>query len=127
MKYTTSIALIAITFLLTLTGITPAMAQGIQHGIMHEAQSMTAMPAVDAPGSAPLVSGEIRKIDLDAGKITIRHAEIPNLEMPPMTMVFRAATPDLLNKAKVGDQVLFTAEKSNGALTITSLQENIKK
>ncbi|MFL9878946.1 copper-binding protein [Herbaspirillum rhizosphaerae] len=80
------------------------------------------MPAAVQSNVAPKVNGEIRKIDTDAGKITIRHGEIPNLEMPPMTMVFRVASPDMLSTVKGGDQVLFTAEKSNGALTVTSIE-----
>lgn len=76
-----------------------------------------------APDTAlPQVSGEIRKVDVAAGKITIRHEEIPNLEMPPMTMVFRVASPALLEQAKAGEQVLFSADKINGALTVTTLQ-----
>ncbi|WP_240475673.1 copper-binding protein [Herbaspirillum rhizosphaerae] len=80
------------------------------------------MPAAAQSNAAPKVSGEIRKVDTDAGKITIRHGEIPNLDMPGMTMVFRVASPDMLGKVKAGDQVLFTAEKNNGALTVTSIE-----
>nr|WP_034297282.1 copper-binding protein [Herbaspirillum sp. RV1423] len=75
-----------------------------------------------AQDAMPKVSGEIRKVDVDAGKITIRHGEIPNLDMPAMTMVFRAASPDMLNQVKTGDQVLFTAKKNNGALTVTTIE-----
>ncbi|ASU41461.1 hypothetical protein hmeg3_14865 [Herbaspirillum sp. meg3] len=81
-----------------------------------------AMTAATQSDSVPKVNGEIRKVDTDTGKITIRHGEIPNLEMPAMTMVFRVASPDILSKVKTGDQVLFTAEKSNGALTVTSIE-----
>ncbi|MBB5390988.1 MULTISPECIES: copper-binding protein [unclassified Herbaspirillum] len=81
-----------------------------------------ALPAFGAlaQDAAPQVQGEIRKVDAGAGKLTIRHAEIPNLEMPPMTMVFRAA-PELLAKAREGDKVNFTAQRVDGALTVTSL------
>lgn len=82
-----------------------------------------ALPAIGAlaQDAAPQVEGEIRKVDAGAGKLTIRHAEIPNLEMPPMTMVFRAA-PEVLAKAHEGDKVRFTALRVNGALTVTSLE-----
>ncbi|RFB73657.1 MULTISPECIES: copper-binding protein [unclassified Herbaspirillum] len=96
-----------------LLSVLPAAAQEMNHG-MHAMQTGSA--------TAPQVHGEIRKVDTDTGKITIRHADIPNLGMPPMTMVFRAAAPDLLAKAKVGDQILFTAEKTNGVLTVTSIE-----
>lgn len=91
--------------------VLPAAAQEMNHD-MHAMQSDSATP----------VHGEIRKVDAEAGKITIRHAEIPNLGMPPMTMVFRAAAPALLTKAKTGDSVLFTAEKVNGVLTVTTIE-----
>ena len=72
--------------------------------------------------SPPQVAGEVRKVDAEAGKITLRHGDIPNLEMPPMTMVFRVASPDFLSRVKAGDQVLFSAEKRNGALTVTAIE-----
>jgi len=87
------------------------------------AAQQTPAPAPAATSeSAPRVAGEVRKVDVEAGKITLRHGDIPNLEMPPMTMVFRVASPDFLSKVKAGDQVLFSAEKRNGALTITTIE-----
>ena len=97
--------------------VPPATAQEMQPDATHNA-----MHHIMQNDALPKVSGEIRKVDTDAGKITIRHGEIPNLDMPGMTMVFRVASPDMLGKVKAGDQVLFTAEKSNGALTVTSIE-----
>jgi len=76
------------------------------------------------PGSAPgaaLTEGEVRKVDKDAGKLTIKHGEIKNLEMPPMTMVYRVKDPAMLDQVKPGDRVRFTAEKIGGALTVTNI------
>jgi len=84
-------------------------------------QTLAPAPAA-ASESAPQVAGEVRKVDAEAGKITLRHGDIPNLEMPPMTMVFRVASPDFLSRVKAGDQVLFSAEKRNGALTVTAIE-----
>lgn len=70
----------------------------------------------------PQVDGEIRKVDAAAGKLTIRHGEIPNLQMPGMTMVFKAA-PELLGRAREGEKVSFTADRVDGALTVLTLQE----
>lgn len=78
-------------------------------------------PSVQATGTLPQVDGEIRKVDAATGKITIRHADIPNLGMGAMTMVFRA-TPALVSQAKEGDKVSFTADRVDGALTVMSLQ-----
>ena len=65
---------------------------------------------------------EVRKVDLDAKKITLKHGEIKNLEMPPMTMVFQVKDPAVLATVKQGDKVKFTAEKVNGAYTVTSIE-----
>lgn len=73
--------------------------------------------------TTPLVAGKVMKIDESAGKITLDHQKIPNLEMPPMTMVFHAADPSLLKTVKAGDSVKFTADKVNGQLTLTSIEK----
>jgi len=76
--------------------------------------AMASLPLEDYP----LVKGIVRKINLDTQKVTIKHEEIPNLEMPPMTMVFRVVQPELLNNLKVGDYIHFAAEKIEGSYTI---------
>jgi len=72
--------------------------------------------------AADLVDAEVRKVDKAAGKITLRHGEIPNIEMPPMTMVFQVRDPGWLDRVKVGDKVRFAAEKSGAAYVVTELQ-----
>lgn len=74
-----------------------------------------------AQAALPAVEGEVRKVDLDAKKITLKHGDIPNLEMTGMTMVFRVSDPALLSKVKPGDKVQFTADKVDGALTVLSI------
>lgn len=73
-------------------------------------------------GSNDMTQGEVRKIDKDARKITIKHGEIRNLEMPPMTMVFQVRDPALLNKVQIGDKVQFKVINDSGALVVTDLQ-----
>ena len=80
--------------------------------------SETAMLAV----SAKLTSGEVRKVDTEQDKLTIKHEAIENLQMPGMTMVFKATDPAMLEKLQVGDKIKFAAEKANGALVITTIQ-----
>jgi Cu/Ag efflux protein CusF len=75
-----------------------------------------------AQTALPQVEGEVRKVDLDAKKITLRHGEIKNLEMTPMTMVFRVKSDALLTQVKPGDKVRFTADKVDGALTVMSIE-----
>lgn len=79
-----------------------------------------------AMATMPMVDGEVRKIDISAKKITLKHGEIKNLDMPPMTMVFQVKDPAMLDKVKVGDKVQFTVESANGAMTVLTI-EPIKK
>ena len=69
-----------------------------------------------------LSDGEVRKVDKDAKKITIKHGPLQNLDMPAMTMVFQVADPALLDKVKAGDKVRFRAEKVGGAFAIISIE-----
>lgn len=68
-----------------------------------------------------MADGEIRKIDKDAGKVTIKHGPIPSLDMPPMTMVFRVKEAAMLEHIKEGDKIKFSAEKISGAYTVTKV------
>lgn len=86
------------------------------------ADAMATANAAPAAGIAPLADGEIKKVDKEASKITIKHGPLANLSMPAMTMVFRVKDPAMLDQVKSGDKVKFLAEKVNGALTITTLQ-----
>ena len=70
----------------------------------------------------PLTDGEVRKVDMDYKKITIKHGDIKNLDMPGMTMVFGVKDAALLDKIKAGDKVKFSAEKSGGAIVVTDIQ-----
>nr|WP_315189799.1 copper-binding protein [uncultured Albidiferax sp.] len=72
--------------------------------------------------SADMSEGEIRKVDTDNKKITIKHGDIKNLDMPGMTMVFQVKDPAMLDKVKAGDKVRFKAEKANGAIVVTDIQ-----
>ncbi|WP_406855436.1 copper-binding protein [Alsobacter sp. KACC 23698] len=74
--------------------------------------------------STPTVSGKVEKVDASAGKITIEHQPIPNLNMnEPMTMVFKAQDPAMLKAVKAGDKVQFTADRVNGQITVTSIKK----
>ena len=79
-----------------------------------------AVPAADATQS--LTQGEIRRVDKDAKKLTIRHERIANLDMDAMTMVFQVADPAMLQQVKAGDRVRFRAESIGGALTVTRIE-----
>ena len=82
----------------------------------HAGASMASASAAD------MAEGEIRKVDVDTKKITIKHGEIKNLDMPGMTMVFQVKDPAMLDKVKAGDKVRFKAEKAGGAIVVTDIQ-----
>lgn len=78
-----------------------------------------AQPTAQAPASQlPTVSGTVEKVDAGAGKVTIDHGPIPNLDMDAMTMVFRVQDPALLQGVKAGDKVQFQADRVNGQISV---------
>lgn len=81
-----------------------------------DTKKMAEAPATD------MTDAEVRKVDLDNKKITLKHGEIKNLDMPGMTMVFQVKDPAMLDKVKAGDKVRFKVEKVNGAMVVTDLQ-----
>ena len=79
-------------------------------------------PATSAATAAAMVDAEVRKVDKEAQKVTLRHGPIPNLDMPAMTMVFRVADPSALGRLSVGDKVRFRADKVDGQYTVTAIE-----
>jgi Cu(I)/Ag(I) efflux system protein CusF len=101
--------------LLAAAGILPAAAQ------TSEADHAAHHPTAAAP-AADLTSGEVRRIDKAGGKVTLKHGEIKNLDMPGMTMVFQVRDVALLDAVKVGDKVRFHVEKQGSAFVVTDMQ-----
>lgn len=91
-----------------------------------QAQSAPASAADHAAhhltAAAPTTDGEVRRIDKEQGKVTLKHGPITNLDMPGMTMVFKVADPKMLDSIKEGDKVKFAAERVNGAITVTAIE-----
>ena len=100
-----------------MTLATPALSQDKMKMEGHDMSSAAAKA-----GAAGLSEGEVRKVDKDAKKITIKHGPLVNLDMPPMTMVFQVKDPALLDKAKPGDRVRFSAEKAGGQYFVTVIE-----
>jgi Cu(I)/Ag(I) efflux system protein CusF len=86
-------------------------------GVTTKVSQAAAMDMSDA-----MTAGEVRKVDKETRKITLKHGDIKNLDMPGMTMVFQVKDLAMLDNVKAGDRVLFRAEKSGGALVVTDLQ-----
>ena len=74
-----------------------------------------------AAAAADMTDGEVRKIDLEASKITLKHGVIKNLDMPGMTMVFVVKDKAMLDKLKMGDKVKFKAINEAGKYTVTEI------
>ncbi|MGB4060730.1 MAG: copper-binding protein [Burkholderiaceae bacterium] len=104
--------------LFALAGSAMAWAQATDH-------SHHAAPAVQAAAPATdLTDGEVRKLDLDTGKVTLKHGPIKSLDMPPMTMVF-TADKALLTPLKVGDKVRFKVVHQGGTYVVTDIQPGL--
>ncbi|MFY9315921.1 MAG: copper-binding protein [Burkholderiales bacterium] len=73
-------------------------------------------------GMSETIEGEVRKVDKDAKKITIKHGPMKGFDMPGMTMVFQVKDPAMLEQVKAGDKVNFQVEKLGGAFTVTGIE-----
>jgi Cu/Ag efflux protein CusF len=73
-------------------------------------------------GSPGMTDGEIRKIDKETGKITIKHGEIKHMDMPPMSMVFNVKDKALLDKVQVGEKIQFIVIQDAGKMVVTDIQ-----
>ncbi len=82
-----------------------------------EMKSSTASPQTPQP-----VAAEIRKIDPNAGKVTLKHGPIENLGMSAMTMAFPVKDRASLKNFKEGDSVLATFDKVDGKPTIVDMR-----
>lgn len=70
-----------------------------------------------------VAEGEVRKVDKDAKKLTIRHGPLPQLDMPtPMTMVYQVKDPAILDQVKPGDKIRFVADKIGGQFTVLRVE-----
>ncbi len=105
----------ALVLLLALNGT--AVADSAHHGASADTAKLAG-----AEANLPLTDGEVKKVDKDTGKLTIKHGPITNLGMPAMTMVFRVNDPALLDKVKSGDKIRFAADKVGGVLTVMRVE-----
>lgn len=83
--------------------------------------AFNAMAQTAAPQD--MSEAEVRKVDKDAKKVTLKHGPIKNLDMPGMTMVFQVRDPALLDKLIAGEKIKFTAEQIQGAFVVTRVEQ----
>ena len=84
--------------------------------------SLLASLAMSGVAHAQAVDGEVRKVDTEAGKITLKHGEIKNLDIPAMQMSFRVSDVNWLKALQVHDKVRFSADKIGGQFTVTAIE-----
>lgn len=113
MKYTVMRVVLAAVLGAVTSGFVPLSAAADRYS----AESPRQIAQADA-----LAEGEIRKVNKDAKKLTIKHGPIVNLDMPGMTMVFQVKDPAMLDQVKAGDKVRFAADKIGGAYVVTKIE-----
>ena len=129
-------AAIAALLLASAPGFALSQAPADAHGNHSAHTPLSAAPASQAAGtpadthdahanhadSSDLSEGEITRWDARTLKVTLRHGEIKNLGMPPMSMVFRVQDTSVVGALKPGDKVRFRAEQVDGVYTVTQLE-----
>lgn len=91
-------------------------------GAQAQMAPMAAASGAKAAMPAEFTNAEIRKVDKETKKVTLKHEEIKNLGMPPMSMVFEVKDAAVLDKFKAGDKVRFKAISESGKYIVTDLQ-----
>lgn len=99
-----------------------ALAMGLVLPMAGHAQVSPSPDQVAAPASDSMTDGEVKKVDPDNGKITLKHGEIKSLDMPGMTMVFTVRDKGQLTNLKPGDKVQFVVVQEGGKMVVTNIQ-----
>ena len=112
-----------VTALLLTSALGPALAQIPATEDSHDGHHAAAAASAAPSDQSDLSEGEITRWDPRTRKVTLRHGELKNLDMPPMTMVFRVQDASLLDGLKAGDKVRFRAERVNGTYQVTRIEK----
>ena len=89
----------------------------------HAFAAASAQPTqMEMANSPSLTDGEVKKIDKEQGKITLKHGAIKHMDMPGMTMVFLVKDKTMLDTVKAGDKVQFMVANEGGKMTVTQIQ-----
>ena len=108
------LAILLLATVLVLPGAAGAQMKG------HDMKDMGDMNM--SQGAAAMSDVEVRKVDKDAKKFTIKHGPIASLDMPEMTMVFQVKDPAMLDQVKAGDKIKFSADRVGGQFTVTRIE-----
>lgn len=82
----------------------------------------TALYSVSVMAQQATATGEVRRVNAEAGKITIQHGAIAELELDAMTLVYKI-NPKLLAGIQPGDTVKFTAKREGGDYVVTAISK----
>ncbi len=84
-------------------------------------QQLTA--SVYADTSVDWTAGKVVRVSLKRGVVTIAHEELSHLNMPSMTMGFKASDEIQLDALSPGDTIEFQAEQRDGKLYLVKLRK----
>ena len=116
------IVLLAFAGALSLAGAASAQPSKSMADMPAMAEKAPAAGGSEAGAASDLSEGEIRKVDKDNKKLTIKHGPLKNLDMPGMTMVFGVKDDGMLDKVETGAKVRFLAEKIDGKIVVTKIE-----
>ena len=109
---------------LTAIALTMTFSASFAQTATPNAAPMTEKPTAAAPAMAKdMAEAEVRKVDKDSKKVTLKHGPIKNLDMPGMTMVFQVRDSALLDKLVAGEKIMFSAEQLQGAFVVTGVEK----
>ena len=86
----------------------------------HAGHAMASRSAASA--EMQMIDAQVKKVDKAAGKVTLSHGPLTNLNMPAMTMVLKVSNVAWLDQMKTGDKIRFMAENVNGAITVVHFE-----
>ena len=107
---------------MTLFTLTSVASSGVVAQMKMDSGKMGDMKMEQSAAAVEMTDGEVRKVDANSNKITIKHGAIKNLDMPGMTMVFQARDPAMLEIVQKGDKVKFKAAMDGSAMVVTEIQ-----
>ncbi|WP_439590539.1 copper-binding protein [Hydrogenophaga sp.] len=116
------IALLAFVAAFSFAGAASAQSSKSMSDMPGMSDKAPAASGSDAAAASELAEGEVRKVDKDNKKLTIKHGPLRNLEMPGMTMVFGVMDDAMLDKVETGAKVRFLAEKIDGKIVVTKIE-----
>lgn len=100
-----------------------ALAMSIVNPVFAQAQMGSGSTGgMNMKTDTPMTDGEVRKIDKELGKLTIKHGPIMNLDMAAMTMVFNVKDKSFLDKVKVGDKIRFVVIMEGSKMVVTEIR-----